>query len=76
MKTNKLLVGLATVSILLTDAVTLRAQDPGLPCDGEDPDASCPLDSWVLILVAMTIVFAVFLSLYRKKYHSHGFNYR
>jgi len=72
MKTNKLLIAFAITSILLTNVGTLQAQDPGLPCGGEDPDATCPLDSWVLILVAITILFAIFRSFYQKKNHSHG----
>jgi hypothetical protein len=41
---------------------------PGLgACGGADPDTSnCPLDNWVIILVACALVFAV-LHLYRKQ---------
>ena len=56
------------VLLLLTfNAVVLHAQ-PGEPCAGTDPDASCPLDTWVFVLAgAMVIVTTV--RLYQKKDH-------
>ncbi len=36
------------------------------PCDGSDPDASCPLDTWVFVLAGALVIFAV-ARLYRKQ---------
>jgi len=42
----------------------LLAQD--LPCDGNDPYSTCPLDGWVWLLGSIAVIFAV-IHLYRKK---------
>jgi hypothetical protein len=56
---------------LFANVTVLFAQLLGGPgsgaCDNADPDTSdCPLDSWVIILVACALVFAVF-HLYQKQ---------
>jgi membrane protease YdiL (CAAX protease family) len=51
--------------VLLLFTVAVNAQD--LPCDGTDVDASCPLDTWVMILMAAFSVFAAYVLLRRKK---------
>jgi hypothetical protein len=56
---------LAGASLLtLLSVITASAQ--GLPCGGDDPDATCPIDSWVIILVAAASLFAVYSLLKRK----------
>jgi hypothetical protein len=47
----------STLFLLMLNAAALFAQ-PGEPCAGTDPDATCPLDSWVLILAAVVVIFA------------------
>jgi len=53
--------------LLMLNFVVLYAQ-PGEPCGGSDDDGTCPspLDTWVLILAAIVLVFAV-RHLYRKQ---------
>ena len=46
------------VLILLMFSVIL-SYGQGLPCVDTDPDATCPLDTWVLILAAGASIFAV-----------------
>jgi len=60
----KLKVGLGIFVLLLLNIVTAHAQ--GLPCGGDDPDATCPLDTWVLILAIMASFFA-YLQLSRRQ---------
>jgi len=36
------------------------------PCGDGDPDTTCPLDTWVLVLVAGGLVFAT-IQLYRRQ---------
>jgi hypothetical protein len=43
--------------VLMTNAAFLFAQ-PGEPCGGTDPDATCPLDGWVWFLAAAAVIFA------------------
>lgn len=50
--------------LLMLNVVLSFAQ--GLPCDGTDPDAVCPLDSWVIVLAGIVFVFAA-VRLYRKQ---------
>jgi len=45
--------------LLMLNAVLLYAQaDAGGPCTGTDPDNTCPLDTWVILLAFIAIVFA------------------
>ena len=53
--------------LTLISVVTASAQ--GLPCGGDDPDATCPIDSWVVVLVIAASLFAAF-TLYRKQVSS------
>jgi len=51
--------------LLMLNVVALYAQ-PGEPCGGTDPDATCPLDNWVIVLAFAAAIFAV-IHLYRKQ---------
>jgi hypothetical protein len=51
--------------LLMLNGVFLYAQ-PGEPCGGVDPDATCPLDSWVVVLAAVAVT-ATVVHLYRKQ---------
>ena len=57
-------VGLGVLLLLLFNIITAKAQT--LPCGGTDPDAMCPLDSWVIVLVIAASIFAAF-NLYRRQ---------
>jgi len=50
--------------LLMLNTVFLYAQVE--PCAGTDPDATCPLDTWVIILAAIAFVFTA-AHLYRKQ---------
>lgn len=53
---------LATVSANAQSGITI------LPCGGQDEDStSCPLDTWVIVLVVAFAVFAAFTLLKRKR---------
>jgi len=56
---------LGALFLLTFNCAVLYAQ-PGEPCGGTDPDAVCPLDTWVFVLAAVAIVFA-FIHLSRKQ---------
>jgi hypothetical protein len=56
---------LGSLLLLILNTAVLYAQ-PGEPCAGTDPDAVCPLDTWVIFLAAIALVFAV-RHLYRKQ---------
>ena len=45
--------------LLMLNVMALYAQ-PGEPCGGTDPDATCPLDTWVIVLAAVAVAFAAF----------------
>jgi hypothetical protein len=49
---------LGALLLLILNTVTLYAQI-GEPCGGVDPDATCPLDTWVIVLAAAAVIFAV-----------------
>jgi hypothetical protein len=54
----------AAFLLLMLNVFALFAQ-PTEPCAGADPDTSCPLDTWVIILAAVALAFAA-IHLYRK----------
>lgn len=54
-----------TLLLTLLSIVTANAQ--GLPCGGDDPDATCPIDTWVILLVAAASAFAAYTLIKRKK---------
>jgi hypothetical protein len=54
----KLKAGVLVFVLLLISMVNAHAQ--GLPCGGDDPDAVCPLDTWVVVLVVAASMFAAF----------------
>jgi hypothetical protein len=65
LKNKKLITGIILLLLILTNVLAARAQG-GVPCDGDDPDATCPLDNWLPVLVIATaIFFGVYL--YRRK---------
>jgi hypothetical protein len=43
--------------LLMLNVAALHAQ-PGEPCGGVDPDATCPLDTWVVVLAVIATAFA------------------
>ena len=56
-------------SLLLIPVISF-AQEGGPPCgDGDPINANCPLDTWVIVLAFMAIVFAA-RHLYRKQKQS------
>jgi len=52
--------------LLIINVAVLHAQEPSCACGCIDPDATCPLDTWVIVLAAAAFVFAT-LKLYRKQ---------
>jgi hypothetical protein len=50
--------------LLMLNVVFVYGQ--GEPCGGTDPDATCPLDTWVIVLAAGASIFAA-MHLYRKQ---------
>jgi len=51
--------------IFILNSSVLFAQ-VGEPCGGTDPDATCPLDTWVIMLAMVAVVFAAW-HLHRKQ---------
>ncbi|MBB3054939.1 hypothetical protein [Mucilaginibacter gotjawali] len=39
---------------------------PGEPCGGTDPDATCPLDTWIIVLAVIAVISAAY-HLHRKQ---------
>jgi hypothetical protein len=64
----RLKIFLGTLLLLMLNTAVLFAQgtSPGEPCEGNDPDSTCPLDNWVIILAVVAVVFATW-HLYRKR---------
>ncbi len=63
----RLKIGFGIFVLLLINSVCAFAQT--LPCGGDDPDAACPLDTWVTVLAIALAGLAVF-RLYRQKTQS------
>ena len=61
----KLKAGLGILVLMMISVVSAHAQ-LNLPCGGEDPDATCPLDTWVIILVLASGIFTAY-RLYRRQ---------
>jgi hypothetical protein len=61
----KLKTWLSLIIILLITTVKVHAQG-GFPCGETDPDATCPLDTWVIVLVVLASAFAAF-TLFKKR---------
>ena len=53
----KIKVLFSTLFLLAFTALSVFAQ-PGEPCNGNDPDAYCPLDTWVIVLAIAATLFA------------------
>ncbi len=62
----KLKIGFGVIVLLLISALSTYAQTGINPCNGSDDDGTCPLDTWVVVLVAAVSIFAVY-RLYRRK---------
>ncbi len=60
----KIKAGFGTIVLVLFSIVSACAQ--GEPCGGADPDTTCPLDTWVIILVIVASAFAAY-TLYRRQ---------
>jgi hypothetical protein len=60
----KLKTAFSVIILLLISAAHVFAQP--LPCAGDDPDGTCPLDTWVIALVVAASCFAA-AKLYRNK---------
>jgi hypothetical protein len=58
--------GGALIVLMLSAVIAFAQGGPGEPCGGTDPDATCPLDSWVMVLAVIAVVFAS-VHLYRKQ---------
>ena len=55
-----------TLGLILSPCICLAQTDPDNPCDGTDPFADCPLDTWVIVLVGIALITTTFY-LYRKQ---------
>lgn len=62
----KLKAGFCVVVLFLIGIANAMAQTIDLPCSDTDPDAVCPLDTWVIILVIAASAFAAY-ALYRRQ---------
>jgi hypothetical protein len=63
----KLKIGFAVIGLLLISVISAYAQaGPITPCQADDNDGTCPLDTWVIVLVIFVSIFAAF-RLYRRK---------
>jgi hypothetical protein len=52
--------------LMLSSVLTYAQTSPGGPCAFTDPDNSCPLDTWVIVLAFVAVLFAA-LHLSRKQ---------
>jgi hypothetical protein len=59
---------LIVLSLVSFSAYSQCDGSPGLPGDPDDPTstANCPLDTWVFVLVAITIAYTVW-NMYKQK---------
>ncbi|GAA4324704.1 hypothetical protein GCM10023149_26510 [Mucilaginibacter gynuensis] len=63
MKTGKIK---ALLILFMLAALNLKAADDvPLPCDNSDPDLECPIDTWVLLLAVIVLMFT-FIRLARR----------
>jgi hypothetical protein len=54
---------LIVLSLFALPSFAAMAQDPGEPCDSPDPitsDCTVPLDSWVIVLVAVAFCYGIY----------------
>ncbi|MES2426484.1 MAG: hypothetical protein V4560_05900 [Bacteroidota bacterium] len=58
-----------TLGLILSPYICLAQTDPDNPCDGTDPFADCPIDTWVIALFAIALLLAT-LYLYSKQKES------
>lgn len=63
----KIKAGLLFLTFTLVSAITVYGQSIN-PCSDTDPDNPCPIDSWVILLVAASSIFAIYTLLKRKKH--------
>ena len=57
--------------LVLMMSVGLVYAQPGEPCYGTDPDAGCPLDTWVIVFAGAAFLLAA-LHLHRRQKHQHN----
>jgi uncharacterized membrane protein len=55
-----------TLLLLIFNVLLLYAQDPQA-CSGTDIDNPCPLDTWVIILAIIAVVFAAIYLNHKQK---------
>jgi preprotein translocase subunit SecG len=58
---------ITTIVLFVLSTITVLAQPGsggGLPCDPDDP--TCPLDTWVIVLMIIAVVFTA-IHLHRKQ---------
>jgi LPXTG-motif cell wall-anchored protein len=55
-----------TFAFILSPVFCFAQTDPDNPCDGSDPFADCPLDTWVIVLAGIALL-ATTLYLHRKR---------
>lgn len=67
MRSRKIKAGLIVFALLLINIFTVQAQGSGECGDLADPDATCPLDTWVFVLVFAALIFAAFHLYTRRK---------
>ena len=48
-----------TLMFMTIPVMATFADDPGEPCDQNDPIGICPLDTWVIFLVLIALLFTV-----------------
>lgn len=60
----------AFLVLMIISMGMLYAQGPGIPCSDADPDAQCPLDTWVIVFAGVALLMAA-LHLHRKQKQQH-----
>jgi len=45
--------------LLMINVIVSYAQGPPPPCEDADPDAGCPLDTWVFFLAGAVLILVV-----------------
>jgi hypothetical protein len=68
--TNKFYFLLAILAAFVLAPAVCFADDPPLPCSGDDPYGNCPLDTnvWLLVIIAL-VAGAVFIYRQQKVLH-------
>lgn len=69
-KLKIILTNIVTILMVLSPLLTF-AQNDDEPCNATDPDAVCPIDTYVWILFAAALIIGVFF-LYKKQRVQHS----